>query len=91
LSKADPILATRPNVPVYREFSPDLNKPIASGLDFRLMAVCDKFLALFEAYQVPLYLKAGQILIIDNYTCLHSRQSYIDPNRSLERVMFDVP
>jgi alpha-ketoglutarate-dependent taurine dioxygenase len=91
LSKADPILATRPNVPVYREFSPDINKPIASDLDSRLMALCDKFLALFEAYQVPLYLKAGQILIIDNYTCLHSRQSYIDPNRCLERVMFDVP
>nr|WP_231859814.1 hypothetical protein [Microcystis aeruginosa] len=28
---------------------------------------------------------------MDNYTCLHSRQSYIDPNRCLERVMFDVP
>ncbi|CCI23182.1 Similar to tr/Q2UDI5/Q2UDI5_ASPOR Predicted protein (fragment) [Microcystis aeruginosa PCC 9809] len=48
-------------------------------------------MALFEAYHVPLYLKAEQILIIDNYTCLHSRQSYIDPNRSLERVMFNVP
>jgi alpha-ketoglutarate-dependent taurine dioxygenase len=76
---------------VYREFSPALNKPVASGLDSRLMALCDKFLALFEAYHVPLCLKAEQILIIDNYTCLHSRQSYIDPNRSLERVMFDVP
>jgi hypothetical protein len=79
------------NVLVYREFSPALNKPVASGLNPRLMALCDKFLALFEAYQVPLYLKAEQILIMDNYTCLHSRQSYIDPNRSLERVMFDVP
>ena len=76
---------------VYREFSPDLNKPVASGLDSRLMALCDKFLALFEAYHVPLCLKAEQILIMDNHTCLHSRQSYIDPNRSLERVMFDVP
>ncbi|NCS54125.1 MAG: TauD/TfdA family dioxygenase [Microcystis aeruginosa G13-05] len=79
------------NVLIYREFSPDLNKPVASDLDSRLMALCDKFLALFEAYHVPLYLKAEQILIMDNYTCLHSRQSYIDPNRSLERVMFDVP
>ncbi|WP_287079023.1 MULTISPECIES: TauD/TfdA family dioxygenase [unclassified Microcystis] len=79
------------NVLVYREFSPDLNKPVASGLDSRLMALCDKFLALFEAYHVPLCLKAEQILIMDNHTCLHSRQSYIDPNRSLERVMFDVP
>jgi alpha-ketoglutarate-dependent taurine dioxygenase len=76
---------------VYREFSPALNKPVASGLDSRLMALCDKFLALFEAYHVPLCLKAEQILIMDNHTCLHSRQSYIDPNRSLERVMFDVP
>ncbi len=77
------------NVLVYREFSPDLSKPkpIASGLNSRLMALCDKFLALFETYHVPVYLKAEQILIIDNYTCLHSRQSYIDPNRSLERVM----
>ncbi|WP_287729159.1 TauD/TfdA family dioxygenase [Microcystis sp. M061S2] len=48
-------------------------------------------MALFEACHVPLYLKAEQILIMDNYSCLHSRQSYIDPNRSLERVMFDVP
>lgn len=79
------------NVLVYREFSPALSKPIASGLDSRLMALCGKFLALFEACHVPLYLKAEQILIMDNYTCLHSRQSYIDPNRALERVMFDVP
>ncbi|TRU20723.1 MAG: hypothetical protein EWV80_17310 [Microcystis aeruginosa Ma_QC_B_20070730_S2] len=57
MSKADPILATRPNVPVYREFSSDLNKPIASDLDSRLMALCDKFLALFEAYHVPIYLQ----------------------------------
>ncbi|TRU23111.1 MAG: hypothetical protein EWV92_19830, partial [Microcystis aeruginosa Ma_MB_S_20031200_S102] len=76
------------NVLVYREFSPDINKPIASGLDSRLMALCDKFLAMFEAYHVPLYLKAEQILIIDNFHCLHSREPYMDPNRSLERVMF---
>ncbi|MCA2517731.1 MULTISPECIES: hypothetical protein [unclassified Microcystis] len=44
-------------MPVYREFSPDINKPIASDLDSCLMALCDKFLAMFEAYHVPLYLK----------------------------------
>ncbi|MFN7217712.1 MAG: hypothetical protein ACK5UU_19340 [Microcystis sp.] len=44
-------------MPVYREFSPDINKPIASDLDSRLMALCDKFLALFEAYHVPIYLQ----------------------------------
>lgn len=50
-------------MPVYREFSPDINKPIASGLDFRLMAVCDKFLAMFEAYHVPLYLKLALLVM----------------------------
>jgi hypothetical protein len=63
LSKADPILATRPNVPVYREFTPDLNKPITSDLDSRLTALCDKFLAMFEAYHVPLYLKLALLVM----------------------------
>lgn len=75
------------NVLTRKEFSPDLNKPVASGVDPRLMALCDKFLALYEAYHVSLYLKAGQILIMDNHICIHSRQSYSDPSRYLERIM----
>ncbi len=50
-------------MPVYREFSPDINKPIASDLDSRLMALCDKFLALFEAYHVPIYLQLALLVM----------------------------
>lgn len=81
-----PILRFSYNYIKHGDYSPDPDnlKPFDPGAF--LSEISDRFLEYYERNQMTIRMKKYSCLLWDNQCMIHSRSTYTDPNRVLERI-----